>query len=198
MAYVSQSEYARMRGVSQRAVAKMIATGRIPAFDSRGRKVSIKSKVRKFVDPVRADAALNETQRRFDYTARVKAPAASDKSGDAVGPAGSVVRIRAASMAQELQERRFKFDILRGKYTPKEASLMAAEEAGRTIRRSLDSIEGFSDELTSAAIAGGVQAVRKFIKGRVRELEEVLVRALNQVADVVAERGDDAAEEAAS
>jgi phage terminase Nu1 subunit (DNA packaging protein) len=55
---VSQAEFARRRGVSRQAVARMVAEGRIP-LHRRGR--------RKVIDPAEADAALEASRYRVDY-----------------------------------------------------------------------------------------------------------------------------------
>lgn len=181
MDLLTPRQYAKHRGVTYHAVYKMIAAGRIPLLNPQGRQIKHRVKGKPvMIDPKQADAALLETQQRFDYQEEASSESVSE------GFVGTgAARARAAREAVQARLLQIKLDERRGALTPKEASLLGAEESGRVIRRHVDSLLNYTEEIISAYESGGVAQSRKFFDARLKETQTAISRALMVRADEI-------------
>lgn len=170
---VTRAEFARMRGVSRKTVTKWVEAGRIaitPAPDGR-----------EMIDPAMAAAALTSSQQRAQIVGDLLSPdddaAALEKDRTV-----SLTALKAQSESERALLLRMERMEREGLLISREQVELEQEIAARIVRRALDALPSLAEDLHAAGIAGGALAVRKALKGMVRDVQASLSKALSTAA----------------
>jgi hypothetical protein len=160
--FVTIAQLARKLGVSGQAVSQAIRSGRLVAYNNQGEAVPPGYAGRKWLSPASAGEDWHNRRQRCDVSA---AP------DDLVA-----ARTKTAALQAMLLQMR----ILReqGDVIPRAASLAAKESLGRAVQRAGKAIPGWAEEITAAALNGGVGAVSALLRAKSVELS-------NAVADLI-------------
>lgn len=194
MPLVTQADYARHLAVTKQAVSKMVKSGRIPVFSRDGSATSHDGPGEKLIDPVRADAALKTSARRFSYSATPSLPPEPEPApADLLSlPPASVAptsptAVAARAHREHLQARLLEIDLAtkQGALLGRDAALAAFEEGGRLIRRKMEALPALAPELAAIALTDGENGVRKMLKEEMNKLVALIARAMTLRADEV-------------
>lgn len=172
MEMVTQAEYARRRGVSRQAISKAVANLGIPK-DEKGR-----------IDMVEADRLRGENRDPSQTFVRPGAPVPeAPVTEGSVPPAetgaqASYTTSRAEREYYQSQTAKLEYQRRLGQLLPRELVVDAMTHAGMEIARALDALPLLADELTSAALDGGANAVRQLLRQRAREIRTTVAGAI--------------------
>lgn len=176
----SAAEYARARGISRQAVHKLIDQGKIPARRD-GRNVTI--------DFAAADRARNDSRARAVVDDALSGADEDADEEEAPAAAASPARPQSSLNAVATREKFYRSELLKmevaereGRLLPREALVLAANEASRAIGRDIDQLAAFADEITSVALARGVAGVREILRERARQMRVGMARHLATLA----------------
>lgn len=162
----TQADYARHAGISKQAVNKLV------------KKRTIQLRPDGKVDFAAADHARRvnaDPARQLVDDAAAKPVAADLASPEQL----SFSAHRAEREQYQAQLARLDLETRLGKLLSKDEVENAMVQSGRTIRRSLDGMVGWADELTAAARQHGVDGVRSLLKAKLRGLEQTIADSLN-------------------
>jgi hypothetical protein len=169
MLEITQSEYARRRGVTPQAVWKLINSGRIPVVTVRGRRM---------IDPEAADRALADGQERVVQGGILDpAPKAPPAGQDAPGSAPAQTGLSKAKAETE----RYRAGLARLEYERQLGKLLDADDVLRAevlcaevIVREVNRLPQLADDIAAAFTRGGVQGLRAYLKETSRRLREAV------------------------
>jgi hypothetical protein len=169
MAVGSQSDYAKHANISRQMVSKLVKQGKIPKRPDGKIDFAVADHARKQnSDPGRVSVK--------DEPA-VTAPAGTSGGGVSFNDA------KTASAAYDAKLKQLAYEEKMGALVPIRDVENAMVASGRQIRRALDTVLTWADEIDAAARNGGVDAVRAKLKERVRGLEESISESLNLMAN---------------
>lgn len=174
--WVTRAEFARMRGVSRKTVTKWVESGRITLSVIDGREV---------IDPTQAAIQLKSTSQRAQEEADILADDDVEPDDLPIASAPSLTQLKARTEEERSA-------LLKMQRLERERSLinrerveLEQETAARLVRQALDAVPSKAEDIYAAAQAGGVIAVRKALKGLMRELQEGLSSAMIAAADQI-------------
>lgn len=165
---MTQTEFGRHRGITQQAVSKAIAEGRIPqsALTTEGR-----------IDVAAAEIALDGATLRLDEP--MPTAAAPETS-----PPETAALTRARRETEELNHRRL--ELLLGR---QEGLLLEIEDVRHAAELATDSLVGqlerlpfIADDLFAAASSGGVAALRAMLEDKIDGIRRHLARNMAGLA----------------
>lgn len=169
---LTQAEFAKANGWSQPYVTKLKKQGKLVIENSKVNAEESLKRIKKSADPARALAqvsALPPAQNAMDT---------EQASSDA--PSFSDARTRRELAQAEAAE--FELRRKRGMYLAKDEVIDGMVQSGRKIRQQMDAIIEWSDELASlSAAGGGAEDIRKFLKTKVRALEQKIADTLSDI-----------------
>jgi hypothetical protein len=149
---MTQSDYARHRGVTRNAIYNAIKSGRIPAEAVRtvgGRKM---------IDVERADLAFGENIARIDADD-------SDKNGFENSPlAGRLTAARTATEVYKARLASLEFNEKMGRVRRVDDIVYSMERCGEAIVREIEVFPSYAEDLAAALAHGGVDGLRKEMK----------------------------------
>jgi hypothetical protein len=168
MLQMTQSEYARHRGVTRQTIHKLIQSGRIPLIAT--------GDGRKMIDVVAADRALGEARERVavddDHLLERTAP----------GSLGGLTR--AKTTVEEYNARLKQLE-----YEERVRELVRIDDVTRSmvccaevIVRELDRLPSRAEDLAAVLSSGGTSALRSALKDVTRELRRTLAENMRILA----------------
>lgn len=183
---LSPAEFARQMGVSKQAVSKAIKSGRVPVYDETGKRCAADYEGRRFVDLDEGRAAFRLSRSRVDdhMLAEIAAETVAEvdlfiggdsRSVDVVQPLpspspGTLTGVKTEKEQLQADLLRLRLARERGELVARQAVADAFEQAGRRVANELQSIQQWSEEITSIAHAAGVSGVTAFLRSKGTEL----------------------------
>lgn len=168
---VTQAEFARMNDWSDAYVSKLVKQKKIEKVDGK-------------IDFEKAMRALNrqaDPAREMAIAAKATAPAnteaptgaAADDQEGAGAQSDSFYEARTEREKYQALSAKLKYEKDLGQYLDKSEVVNSMIMAGRKIRQSMDAIIEWADEIAAITSAGGgAEDVKKFLKTRVRSLQQ--------------------------
>ncbi len=181
---ITTTEFAKKVGVSQRAVAKAIKVGRVPAYDETGARVSLGAQGRVFVKDDEAAAAFRLSRARIDDAAVAEIAAEIDRelsvdpadtlaaplARDAQGKTPTLVGAKTEKEQLQADLLRLRLDRERGELVSRQAQLDAFENIGRTVQRQIQLMATWAEEINGVARQGGVPSLTAWLRAKANEL----------------------------
>jgi hypothetical protein len=203
---MTQAAYARYRGVTRQAIYDLVQRGKI--------SVEVDADGEKWIDTAAADFALGETRERIDVDAGdddepIEPAAELVDQAPGVAPIAAVPSQASAATARLTQAKtdtevyraktaELQYHKLLGELVEVEAVAAAATDCGERVLLVIRQLSGRAETLTSAAVAGGMTAVRGALKTIEHEMLAAVAEAFRKLAaDAVAGREADEISEAA-
>ena len=186
---ITTTEFAKQVGVSQRAVAKAIKVGRVPAYDETGARAAPGISGRIFVKADEAVSAFRLSRARIDDAVIAEMAAELDREisidpeeslapADAPGRPPTLVGAKTAKEELQADLLRLRLGRERGELVSRQAQLDAFETAGRTVGRQYQTMMTWAEELNGVARSGGVPALTAWLRAKANELCSQLADAL--------------------
>lgn len=200
---ITTTEFAKQAGVSQRAVAKAIKVGRVPAYDETGTLAPAGARGRIFVKADEAIAAFRLSRARIDDATVAETAAELDRENafdapDSSRPAtppqdGSLVAAKKDKELLQSDILRLRLARERGELVSRQMQLEAFETAGRAVGRQFQTMASWAEEINGVARSGGVHALTVWLRSKANELCSQLADLLtgSELADQDDDHGDD-------
>lgn len=173
----TQKDYADHIGKSKQYVNKLVRQGRIPVrSDGKVDFAEADHALRRTADPARAMAEDEPDNDAPASEASEPTPQPAPAGGVSYSNARTAREAYAAKLAKLEYEQRI------GQVVSRREVEDAMVAAGRAIRSGLDAIPGLADEVVAVCSQGGGSLeVRQLLRGRVRELEQVIADSLTRM-----------------